>query len=436
MGIKVAKFGGTSLADASAFRRVAAIINSDPDRRYIVASAPGKRFSDDIKVTDMLYECYNHAIAGESTDASFDKVKARFADIINDLGVDFDIDSEIELVKKDSKNNLTRDYFASRGEFLNSKILAKYLGFSFVDAKDVIFFDEYGHLDEDKTYHIFAEKVGAYEAAVVPGFYGTAADGSIKTFSRGGSDVSGAIGARALMADIYENFTDVSGMMSADPRIVSSPKIIDTISYTELRELTYMGATVLHDEAVFPVRRAGIPINIKNTMRPEDRGTMIVSNAPPSDRPVTGVAGRCGFSTINVEKDLMNTELGFGRRVLHAIEKNGVSFEHCPTGIDTMSVFVASEDIKNCKEKIIDDINNKVNPDVITIEDGIALIAVVGRGMANRTNIAARLFTAIGYNNIHIKMIDQGSCGTNIIIGVAESDYKKTVEVIYNEFIG
>ena len=321
-------------------------------------------------------------------------------------------------------------------KFLNSKILAKYLGFAFVDAKEVIFFDENGHLDEEKTYRVFAERVGCHERAVVPGFYGTAHDGAIKTFSRGGSDVSGAIGARALMADIYENFTDVSGMMSADPRIVKSPKIIDTISYTELRELTYMGATVLHDEAVFPVRRAGIPINIKNTMRPEDRGTMIVSNAPESDRPITGVAGKCGFSTINVEKDLMNTELGFGRRVLHAIEKNGVSFEHCPTGIDTMSVFVVTEDIKNCKEKIIDDIKNKVAPDIITIEDGIALIAVVGRGMANRTNIAARLFTAIGYNNIHIKMIDQGSCGTNIIIGVAESDYKKTVEVIYNEFIG
>lgn len=436
MGIKVAKFGGTSLADASAFRRVEAIINSDKDRRYVVASAPGKRFSEDIKVTDMLYECYNRAVAGESTDEAFDKVKARFSDIINDLGIDFDIDSEIALIKEEAKTNLTRDFFASRGEYLNSKILAKYLDFAFVDAKEVIFFNENGHLDEEKTYRVFAEKVGACQKAVVPGFYGTAYDGSIKTFSRGGSDVSGAIGARALMADIYENFTDVSGMMSADPRIVKSPKIIDTISYTELRELTYMGATVLHDEAVFPVRRAGIPINIKNTMRPEDRGTMIVSNAPESDRPITGVAGRCGFSTINVEKDLMNTELGFGRRVLHAIEKNGVSFEHCPTGIDTMSVFVASEDIKNCKQKIIDDINNKVAPDIITIEDGIALIAVVGRGMANRTNIAARLFTAIGYNNIHIKMIDQGSCGTNIIIGVAESDYKKTVEVIYNEFIG
>ena len=436
MGIKVAKFGGTSLADASAFKRVGAIISSDKDRRYIVASAPGKRFSEDIKVTDMLYECYNKALKNESVDEAFDKVKARFEDIINELGIEFDISDEIETVKKEAKGNLYKDFFASRGEYLNSKILAKYLGFTFVDAKDVVFFKENGALDEEKTYEIFGKTVGEYECAVIPGFYGSAFDGKIKTFSRGGSDVSGALCARALMADIYENFTDVSGMMSADPRVVKSPRVIDIISYTELRELTYMGATVLHDEAVFPVRRAGIPINIKNTMRPEDAGTMIVSEAPPSDRPITGVAGKCGFSTINVEKDLMNTELGFGRRVLCILEDRGISFEHCPTGIDTMSVFVTSSDIKDCKEEIIAAIKEEVNPDVISIEDGIALIAVVGRGMANRTNIAARLFTAIGYNNIHLKMIDQGSCGTNIIIGVSEDDYKKALEVIYNEFIG
>ncbi len=436
MGIKVAKFGGTSLADAAAFKRVRSIINSDADRRYIVASAPGKRFPEDIKVTDMLYECYNRALAGLDTEEAFEKVKRRFSDIINELGIDFDIESEIEFVKSDAKNNLTRDFFASRGEYLNSKILAKYLGFAFVDAKDVIFFKENGHLDEEKTYSTFARLVGVHERAVVPGFYGSAADKTVKTFSRGGSDVSGAIGARALMADLYENFTDVSGMMSADPRIVKSPKTIKTISYTELRELTYMGATVLHDEAVFPVRRAGIPINIKNTMAPDEPGTMIVSNAPESERVITGVAGRCGFSVINVEKDLMNSELGFGRRVLYTLEKKGISFEHCPTGIDTMSVIVATGDIKDHKEEIIEDIKNEVCPDIVNIEDGIALIAVVGRGMINRTNIAARLFTAIGYNNIPVKMIDQGSCGMNIIIGVNEEYYKKTVEVIYNEFIG
>ena len=436
MGIKVAKFGGTSLADASAFKQVREIINADKQRKYVIASAPGKRFPTDTKVTDMLYECYDLAKSGKSTDAAFDVIKNRFANIISGLGIDFDIDAEMEIIKKEALASLKTDYFASRGEFLNAKIMAKYLGFPFIDAKDVVFFKEDGHLDEEKTYAVFAQVVGAHEYAVIPGFYGSDVDGTIKTFSRGGSDISGAIAARALMAELYENFTDVSGMMTADPRIVSSPKIIDTISYTELRELTYMGATVLHDEAVIPVRRAGIPINIKNTMKPEEPGTMIVSNAPASDRPITGVAGRCGFSAINIEKDLMNSELGFGRRVLNILEDNGISFEHCPTGIDTMSVFVATKDIKDCKDKIVLDIKKKASPDIITIEDGIALIAVVGRGMANRTNIAARLFTAIGYNNIPIKMIDQGSCGTNIIIGVSEDDYQKILEVIYNEFIG
>lgn len=435
-GIKVVKFGGSSLADANQFRKVASIIKSDEARRFVVASAPGKRFSEDIKITDMLYACYEKAAKGEDFSENFAAIEARFNSIINELGLDISLEEEYKTIKDAFAHRAGRDYAASRGEYLNSKVLAAYLGYNFVDPAGCIYFGEDGTFDLDHTLSVLSPKLKELENAVVPGFYGSMPNDTIKTFSRGGSDVTGSIVARAVNADIYENWTDVSGFLICDPRIVDDPKPITTITYRELRELAYMGATVLHEDAIFPVRAAGIPINIKNTNHPEDRGTMIVSDsADVSKYTITGIAGKTGFSVINIEKDMMNSELGFGRNVLRALEKNGISFEHMPSGIDTMSVLISTDSLVGKEKAVLDEINYRVHPDHMEIENNLALIAVVGRGMRKARGTAGRIFSALAHAKINVRMIDQGSSELNIIIGVNDEDFKEAVKAIYDIFV-
>ncbi len=434
---KVVKFGGSSLADAKQFQKVADIILEDPARRFVVASAPGKRFVEDVKVTDMLYHCYELASDGENFDQQFQSIKDRYNGIIEELGIeDFSLDEDFETIKGAFSHMAGRDYAASRGEYLNSKVLAKYLDFDFIDAAKYIFFDERGNFDWDKTSEKLAPKLAKTEYAVIPGFYGSMPNGTIKTFSRGGSDVTGSIVARAAEAKIYENWTDVSGFLICDPRIINNPVPINTITYAELRELAYMGATVLHEDAIFPVRAAGIPVNIKNTNCPKDRGTMIVSEtAEPCEHIITGIAGKKGMSVINIEKDKMNSEVGFGRNVLRALEKSNVSFEHMPSGVDTMSVIIQTDALAGKETAILDEIRSRVHPDQLFIETDLALIAVVGRGMKSARGTAAILFTALAEARVNIKMIDQGSSELNIIIGVAEEDFEVAMRAIYDAFI-
>jgi aspartate kinase len=434
---KVLKFGGSSLANGGQFCKVKEIINSQPSRKYIIASAPGKRFPEDEKVTDMLYHCQKLASQGKPIDEYFRRIAERYDGIIKELQLDLSLAQELEEIKSNIQAGAGADFAASRGEYLNSIILARYLGFDFIDAKDCIFFNEKGTLDTDRTYSKASELLKSHERAVIPGFYGSMPDGSIKTFSRGGSDITGSIIARSLNADIYENWTDVSGMLMADPRCVDNPNVIDMITYSELRELAYMGATVMHDEAIFPVRQARIPINIRNTNSPDDPGTMIVSYALSGSRKnvVTGIAGRVGFSTLYIEKDMMNSEYGFGRRVLEVLENHKLSFEHLPTGIDTMSVIINTNELNPVKESVISSIYEAVNADSVTVQDGLALIAVVGREMVNAKGTASRIFTAIAKSDVNIKLIDQGSSEMNIIVGVDDKDYITTLNAIYSEFV-
>ena len=434
--VKVVKFGGSSLADGEHFRKVAAIVKAEPERRYVIPSAPGKRFADDFKVTDMLYECYDLVLHDLDYSEVFAKIKERYNLIIADLGLDMSLDDEYEAIENVISERASRDYVASRGEYLNGLILAEYLGFKFVDADNVIFFDEKGRLDDEKTNKRMRAALKNVEYAVIPGFYGSACDGSIKTFSRGGSDITGSIVARAVEADIYENWTDVSGFKMVDPRIVPGAKTIDVITYSELRELSYMGATVLHEDAIFPVRLSGIPINIRNTNKPEKKGTMIVLQAPDNDvrNEITGIAGRKGFSVINIGKDMMNSEVGFGRRVLSILERYGVSFEHIPSGIDSMGIIVSTAALTPVRDMIMHDISREIIPDFIHIEDSFALVSVVGRGMVQSVGIAARIFKAIGEAGINIRMIDQGSTENNIIIGIREADFENAIRAIYGEF--
>ena len=437
MQIKVVKFGGSSLADAEHFRQVAKIVKADPQRKYVIPSAPGKRFPEDTKVTDMLYTCYEMIRKNENIDAYFAKIADRYNSIIADLGLDFDISGALNYVKNAMLHHSGRDFAASRGEYLNGLILAKYLGFDFIDAENVIYFRDDGTFDQELTNTAMRDELMKHKYAVIPGFYGITPNGTIKTFSRGGSDITGSIVARAAGADLYENWTDVSGFMMADPRIVKDPCIIDTITYRELRELSYMGASVLHDEAIFPVRYASIPINIKNTNRPEDRGTMIVPSATDYDSKhvITGVAGLRGFSAITVEKDRMNSEVGFIRRVLEVFEENEVSIEHVPSGIDTLSVVLETKALDKVRDRLLTRIQRSAKPDSISVEDELALIAVVGRGMVKAKGTSARVFDAISNAGINIKMIDQGSSELNIIVGVAEHDFEKALNAIYNEFV-
>ena len=436
MSLKVLKFGGTSLADAEHFRIVADIIKSEPERRYVVASAPGKRFSADTKVTDLLYTCYELAANEQDITEVFEQIKSRYNDIINELGINLDLSDSFEKIKLSVIHNSGRDYVASRGEYLNAKILAAYLGFDFIDAKKVIFFREDGTFDSEKTNDTMRSYLSKHEYAVIPGFYGSMPNGTIKTFSRGGSDITGSIVARAANATVYENWTDVSGFLMADPRCIDNPKVIDTITYKELRELSYMGATVLHEDAIFPVRYSKIPINIRNTNKPEDRGTFIVYQTDEiSSDVITGIAGRTGFSTIRIEKDMMNAELGFGRKVLQVIEENEISFEHFPSGIDTMTVVVSSKELQHKRADVMAGICKAVDPENIFVEENLALIAIVGRGMVKAKGTAARIFTALADAGVNIRMIDQGSCELNIIVGIDSNDYLTALSAIYHEFV-
>ena len=437
MQVKVVKFGGSSLADAEHFRQVASIVKADPARRYVVPSAPGKRSKDDTKVTDMLYTCYEMIKNGENIDEYFKKICDRYNGIIAELGLDFDISGELEYVKNAMCHASGRDYAASRGEYLNGLILSKYLKYDFIDAENVIYFKDNGTFDEEKTNEAMREELMQHKTAVIPGFYGVMPNGTIKTFSRGGSDITGSIVARAVEADLYENWTDVSGFLMTDPRVVENPCPIGTITYHELRELSYMGATVLHEDAIFPVRYANIPINIKNTNAPEDVGTMIVAETQEYDteKVITGIAGKKGFSVITLEKDMMNSEIGFGRKVLEVLEDHGISFEHLPSGIDNMSIVVATEALAGRRDKILSSMNRMVRPDRITIEDHLALIAVVGRGMVKAKGTAARVFDALAGAGVNIRMIDQGSSEISIIVGIEEKDFNEALHAIYTEFV-
>ena len=433
---KVVKFGGSSLASAEQFRKSADIIKSEASRRFVVPSAPGKRFPKDTKVTDLLLSCYDRAAAGEDFSREFADIVSRYDDIINGLGLATDLSAEYSAINQRLSEGTTRDYIASRGEYLNALILSEYIGYDFLDAAEVIFFDADGRFDASRTDRIMSERLAGAKNAVIPGFYGSMPDGSIKTFSRGGSDITGAIVARAVMADIYENWTDVSGFLMCDPRIVENPHPIKIITYRELRELSYMGATVLHEESIFPVKLAGIPINIRNTNRPSDIGTMIVTSTDKyrTDDIITGIAGKKGFSVIRIEKDMMNQETGFGMKVLKVFSDLGVSFEHLPSGIDTMCVIINRDDISGREREILSSISRAVNPDNIDYEPSLALIAVVGRNMAGMPGTAARIFTSLAREGINIRMIDQGSSELNIIIGVDESAFEHAIRTIYDEF--
>jgi aspartate kinase len=435
--IKVAKFGGTSLADAQAILKVKAIIESDPARRFVVPSAPGKRNKQDQKITDLLYACHTLAEQKVPFDQVFALIADRYLRIVAELGVKLDLKPHLEEIHRRVAGGESADYTASRGEHLNGLVIAALLGYDFVDAAEVIHFDSNGRFDPELTQESCSQRLARHKKAVVPGFYGSMPDGSIKTFSRGGSDISGAIVARGVAADVYENWTDVPGLLMADPRIVENPRPIELVTYKELRELAYMGASVLHDEAIFPVRQAGIPVNIRNTFQPDHPGTMIVSEAKPGAvrGSITGIAGRKDFTVITLEKALMNQELGYGRRLLEALEINNISFEHLPSGIDTISAVVSDSQLKDKLDRVLGEIKTLCRPDNLEVQHKIALVATVGRGMARTPGMAAKLFVALAEAEVNVRMIDQGSSELNIIVGVDAKDFEKAVRAIYAAFV-
>lgn len=434
--LKVVKFGGSSLADAGQFAKVASIIHEDASRRYVVPSAPGRRFPADTKVTDMLIGAYKLAAGGEDPSGLLASIRSRYEDIIEGLGLEFDLDTEFDEIARSLAEEPELDYTASRGEYLNGRIMAEYLGMPFLDPFDVIFFNEEGYLNTYKTDKVLSARLQELETAVIPGFYGQGKDGRVRTFSRGGSDITGSVVAGCAGADVYENWTDVSGFLVADPRIVRNPVAIRTITYRELRELSYMGASVLHEDAVFPVHSRGIPINIRNTNRPEDEGTWIVeSTARKPAYTITGIAGKKGFCAVLITKAMMNGEIGFGRKVLQALEESEISFEHMPSGIDTMTIVVHESEFIDKEQRVVSAIHRLTQPDSIEIESGLALIAVVGRGMRFTRGTAARIFSALAHAHVNIRMIDQGSSELNIIIGVANEDFETAIRAIYAIFV-
>ena len=438
MGIKVCKFGGTSMADGNVILTAAKIVEADKERKYVVVSAPGKRFGGDIKVTDLLYQCSDEFESGnmEAFAETFAKIRARFTNIEKEVGKDLGMQEALDGVEKEILGGAGRDYCASRGEYLAAKIMSAVLGVAFVDATEFVRFNEDGTLSET-TFDLAGKILSAHERAVIPGFYGLGANGKVKTFSRGGGDISGSIVARGVMASLYENWTDVSGFYACDPRIVNSPKCIPELSYQELRELSYMGANVLHSEAIFPVRNAGIPIRICNTFRPTDAGTYIVKTSTRDirDNVVTGIAGKKDFTSISIEKSMMNSEVGFVGKVLSVIGKRNISFEHLPSGIDTMSLVIDNEYLKNgVLQEVVEEMKNLVKPDKIFVHENIALVATVGHGMTNNVGTSARLFKALSDAGINVIMIDQGSSEMNIIVGVENADCAGCISAIYNEF--
>ena len=438
MGVKVVKFGGSSLADAGQIRKAAAIIKSDADRRYVVPSAPGKRFKEDIKVTDMLYACYEKASLGENFKEDFAQIKKRYNDIITDLGIELSLDEQFTQIEA-SLATAGREYAASRGEYLNGIVIAAYLGYTFIDAAEVIVFSEDGVMQRHETINALRSRLRGVERAVIPGFYGRSLSGVVRTFSRGGSDVTGSLVARAVHAEVYENWTDVSGILVADPRVVEDPIVIPVITYKELRELSYMGFSVLHEDAIFPVRTAGIPINIRNTNAPEDAGTLIVPDSDAASeailRTITGIAGKKGFCAVNMEKGMMNSEVGFIRDVLDVFAQLNINVEHIPSGIDTLSIIADAASLAGKEEQLLSALRKAVQPEHLELEPDIAMLAVVGRGMRKTRGTAARIFAALAHGRINVKMIDQGSSELNVIVGVNEHDLNQAIRCIYDAFI-
>ena len=436
MSKKVVKFGGSSLASAEQFVKVGNIIHADDDRKFVVPSAPGKRFDKDTKVTDMLYACYALAERDHNFNAEIAQIEKRYQEIIDGLKLDLDLSSEFDRIIDNFKRKAGSNYAASRGEYLNGIIMANYLGYEFVDPAEAIRFNDAGVFDADATQELLSRRLEGVERAVIPGFYGAMEDGTVVTFSRGGSDITGSIVAKAIQADVYENWTDVSGFLIADPRIIENPEGIDTITYGELRELSYMGAGVLHEDAIFPVRKQGIPINIRNTNKPEDEGTWTVGNTCKKAKyTITGIAGKKGFASINIEKDMMNSEIGFGRKVLQVFEEYDISFEHMPSGIDTLNVMVHQSEFVDKEQNILSGITKAVNPDHIDIQSDLALIAVVGRCMKSQRGTVGRIFAALAHANVNVRMIDQGSSEQNVIIGVSNEDFETAIRAIYAIFV-
>ncbi len=433
---KVVKFGGSSLASAEQFEKVGEIVRSDNARMYVVPSAPGKRYNSDTKVTDMLYACYDLAKKDKDFSRQLKAIKGRYDEIITGLKLKMSLDSEFEIIEQNFKAKAGSDYAASRGEYLNGRIMSEYLKYEFIDAAEVIFFDENGDFDSEKTNKVLGERLYGMKNAVVPGFYGSMPDGSVKTFSRGGSDITGSIVSRAAKVDIYENWTDVSGFLVADPRIIDDPAGIDTITYRELRELSYMGASVLHEDAVFPARMAGIPINIRNTNAPDDPGTVISrEGGEDGEYIISGIAGKPDFTVISIYKNMMNKEIGFVRRALAIIEDQRINFDHIPTGIDSLSMVIESKELEDKLDDVLDAFRQQLKPDEIIVEDKIALIAVVGRRMHRSIGVSARICTALADNGINIKMLNQGTNEINVIVGVEACDFEEAVRVLYAEFV-
>lgn len=435
--MKVCKFGGTSMATVQSIKQVADIIKSDSERKFIIVSAAGKRFKDDIKVTDILYGCF-YAVRDTGTCAkAFVPIRERYTEIVNEMKIDLDVKDFFDGIEQQIDKECSLDFTLSRGEYISAVIMSKVLNYNFVDSADMIRFASNGNLNSEYTNDKVTIKLGNLENAVIPGFYGKDAYGKIKTFSRGGSDITGSIIARGVKADVYENWTDVSGFLACDPRIVNNPVSISQLTYAEIRELSYMGAMVLHTDSIMPAQKGNIPINIKNTFRPEDEGTLIVPRDKyvPHDLPVTGIAGKKNFSVITIEKSMMNTEVGFLRKVLTVFENFDISIEHIPTGIDTLSIVVASESVKNgVLNELICGLRETVQPDFLSVVENIALIATVGHGISGKTGMASRLFKSLADNNINLKLIDQGSSELNIIIGVDNCDFENSVRAIYKEF--
>ena len=438
MAIRVCKFGGSSVADAGQLRKVRALVEADSERRFVVPSAPGRRSRDDVKITDLLYQIHAAREAGDAIDPLFDRVSERYRKIVADLGLDDDLEPMLAEIHDRIASGAGADYAASRGEYLSGRVLAKLLDRPFIDPAEIIRFDADGRFLSEETQEAVSDRLAREGVGVIPGFYGARPDGSIRTFSRGGSDITGAIVARGVNASVYENWTDVSGLLMTDPRIVDSPRTIDALTYRELRELAYMGATVLHDEAIFPVREAGIPVHIRNTNEPDAAGTRITRGRPgeePHTGEITGIAGRKDFTILALEKTLMNAEVGFGRRLLSVLERHGIPWEHVPSGIDTLSVVLKDEIMDGRLEDLLGEIRSECEPDSIEVTRGLALIATVGRGMSHVPGTAARLFGALAEAGINIRMIDQGSSELNIIVGVENEDFERAVRAIYAAFV-
>lgn len=438
--IKVAKFGGTSLADGQQFKKVYNIVKNNDERKYVVVSAPGKRFKDDNKITDLLYLTHAHIKYSVPYGPVLKIIEDRFKLIKEELNLSTDLDHEFKTIKENLDNKCGEDYIVSRGEYLSALLMADYLQCDFVDAKDVMFFNYDSTINKEKTHEKLTEILGKSKKAIIPGFYGSYPDGSIKTFSRGGSDITGAIVSSVMGVDIYENWTDVSGFLIADPRIVNNPKQIKKITYEELRELSYMGASVLHDEAVFPVRQAGIPINIRNTNEPDNPGTLIIGDDQAGEdyangNIITGIAGKKDFSFFYIHKEHMANEVGIIRKALEVFENRGISIDHIPSGIDSFTVVLPSEAVEKTSHEIVEELKDRCKTDNVQVYRHLSLITTVGIKMAYQPGISAKLFTALGKENINIRLINQGSSEINIIVGVEDEDFERAIRAIYNAFI-